>query len=396
VTAPSPRIGAVRDERAPRLVEWTGERMLPWTDDPALAYEHLHRYLFAARLAAGRRVLDMGSGEGYGSALLATAADAVVGIDVDRRAVEHARATYPAERLRFEQASADDLSAFEADAFDVVTCFEVIEHVEAQDRVVAEARRVLAGGGLFLCSTPERDAYRARTGEVNPFHVRELDRAEFETLLGASFPHMELWSQVTLTGSLLEPLAADPAPLAGTFHIGRDGEYWDVRDRPEPLYLVALASAEPLPAGGVSVLVDADLELFEGQRTRAERAERELHEARVERGEAEERIQGLRAGLEGREAELRELVATADALREEMLAAGDAAADRERELDERVKELTGRLAVLAAVEQSLPYRTGKAVRRRLRRPDGTPNAVGRAAAAATRLIARLRRRRERR
>ena len=59
--------------RAPRrLIEWTGERCLPWGDDLAMVYEHYHRYLFAAALAPGKRVLDLASGEGYGAALLAS------------------------------------------------------------------------------------------------------------------------------------------------------------------------------------------------------------------------------------------------------------------------------------------------------------------------------------
>ncbi|HKN54890.1 MAG TPA: hypothetical protein VJX66_20485, partial [Amycolatopsis sp.] len=62
-----------------RLIEWTGERCVPWTDDLQVIYEHYHRYAFAARFAAGKRVLDLASGEGYGSALLAATAERVVG-----------------------------------------------------------------------------------------------------------------------------------------------------------------------------------------------------------------------------------------------------------------------------------------------------------------------------
>src|SRR5438067_11310347 len=74
-----------------RLIEWTGERCVPWTDDLQVIYEHYHRYAFAARFAAGKRVLDLASGEGYGSALLAATAERVVGLDIDPATVEHAR-----------------------------------------------------------------------------------------------------------------------------------------------------------------------------------------------------------------------------------------------------------------------------------------------------------------
>jgi SAM-dependent methyltransferase len=370
VSGRTPQLGIARNQDARRLLEWTGERMVPWTDDPAIAYEHLHRYLFAARLAAGKRVLDLGSGEGYGSALLASTAETVVGVDIDEQAIAHARLAYPSERLRFERTSADDLSTFDTGTFDVVTCFEVIEHVDAQERVIAEARRVLTRDGVLLCSTPERDAYRARTSEQNPFHVRELDETEFRQLLAAAFPHVAMWSQTTLAGSLLEPLTGSDAFEAETFHIGRSDRYWDVRPPAEPLYLVALASAAPLAEPVVSVAVDPGMGLSQQERSRAESAERKLRSAQLERAEAEKRLVGYRAGMEMREAEVRQLVAKADALRAELLAAGDAAALRESECASKVAELTGRLAQFEALERSVPYRAARFLRRLVRRlPD---------------------------
>ena len=347
MSARPPQLGIARNEGAPDLVQWTGERMLPWTDDPALAYEHLHRYLFAARLAAGKRVLDIGCGEGYGSALLASTADTVVGVDIDEQAIAHARLNYPSTRLRFERESADDLSSFEAGTFDVVTCFEVIEHVDAQERVIAEARRVLADGGVLVCSTPERVAYRARTGEQNPYHVRELDHDEFRGLLASAFSHLAVWSQTTMAGSLLEPLAPHDRAQAEVFHVGRINGYWDVRQPAEPLYLVAVASEQAIDFDHLSVLVDPELQLFEHAR------------------------QLVRTATETRDAEIRTLVESIDNVRQDLLAAGDAAAAQQR----RIAELEGRIALFESIEQSLPYRGAKAVRTRLRGSSSRINTV---------------------
>ena len=60
-----------------RLISWTGERMVPWADEPSIIHEHLHRYLFTQQFVAGKAVLDLGSGEGYGSNLLAERAEKV-------------------------------------------------------------------------------------------------------------------------------------------------------------------------------------------------------------------------------------------------------------------------------------------------------------------------------
>ena len=57
--------------RSGRLAEFTGERVIPGEVDADLLNEHVARYLFAARMAGGRRVLDAGCGSGYGVAELA-------------------------------------------------------------------------------------------------------------------------------------------------------------------------------------------------------------------------------------------------------------------------------------------------------------------------------------
>ena len=380
MTGEPARIGALRTPEAQQDLDWTGERMLPWLDDPTIAYEHLHRYAFAAQLVAGRRVLDLGSGEGYGTALLAAHAADVTGVDVDGEAVRHAAATYRSPNLRFAEGSAEALTAFADDSFDVVVCFEVIEHVAAQEHIVAEARRVLRADGLFICSTPERDAYRERTGEENPFHVRELDMSEFRALLTMSFPAVALWSQQPLTGSLLEPLEA-VSGAGDAYYVTRNEGHWDFCERPAPLYLVAVASAGTLPSAERSVLADPALELSERQRERAEQAERDLHEARVERAEAEEHIRGAIAGMKRREMEVGEQVAIADGLRAELIALAAESAQRQ----ERVIGLERRLE---RIENSPSWRALEAARAPLRRADGSPNAAGRLVSALLRALSR--------
>ncbi len=86
---------------APRLIEWTGERCVPWSPDVQVVYEHLHRYLWAAQLVEGRRVLDLASGEGFGAAILAESAASVIGIDTDQRTVDHSQLNYGGGQIEF-------------------------------------------------------------------------------------------------------------------------------------------------------------------------------------------------------------------------------------------------------------------------------------------------------
>src|ERR1035437_4447368 len=88
---PQARVLHASVPRTPRrMIEWTGERCLPWADYLAMVHQHYHRYLFPAPLDSSRGGLDLATGEGYGAAILATQADEVVGVDIDDSAIDHA------------------------------------------------------------------------------------------------------------------------------------------------------------------------------------------------------------------------------------------------------------------------------------------------------------------
>ncbi|PYS40164.1 MAG: hypothetical protein DMG14_11545, partial [Acidobacteria bacterium] len=87
------------------MLEWTGERFLPWIKDSTIAYEHLHRYAYAATLVKCKRVLDLASGEGYGSKILSATASSVTGVDIDENVVRHASEKYGTTNVQFLSAS---------------------------------------------------------------------------------------------------------------------------------------------------------------------------------------------------------------------------------------------------------------------------------------------------
>ena len=176
--------------------EFTGERVVPGQVNVDLWNEHVSRYAFAARYVAGRTVLDIGSGSGYGSAELARTAVSVTGIDVAHEAVQYARLNYPLDNLRFTQASAARLP-FHDGAFHVITAFEVIEHLADWRQLLAEASRVLAPDGLFLVSTPNL-VYYAQSREQdgpNPYHEHEFTFEEFRQALVETFPSVNVLVQ---------------------------------------------------------------------------------------------------------------------------------------------------------------------------------------------------------
>ncbi|WP_197319483.1 glycosyltransferase [Saccharomonospora sp. NB11] len=244
-----------------RLIEWTGERCVPWVDDHQVIYEHYHRYAFALRFAKGKRVLDLASGEGYGSAMLAATAAEVVGLDIDERSVAHANRNYPLDNLRFTVGSITDPDVLaDEEPFDVVTCFEAVEHVVEQDQLMRLVKARLAPDGVFLCSTPDVEVYTHDHGNENPYHVKELTHDDFRRLLADSFEHVVLLRQNVAVGSLVHD-----GPEQGDVELhtltAAEGNAWTVSPGAPHTYLLGVASAVPVEVPRASVLADPDLTL---------------------------------------------------------------------------------------------------------------------------------------
>ena len=235
-------------------LDFTGERFTPECVRE-IWYEHWHRYVFARRLAKGKRVLDAACGEGYGSALLADIAASVLGADISEQAVAHARERYGnRSNLRFERADATRLDV-PSGSFDLIVSFETLEHVEAQESLVAGFARALTDDGILVISSPDKKTYSDDRGFANEFHVRELYRDELLNLLHPHFPHVRLYGQKLLFQSAIwnldgTPASADAATSHGENQTPAPGLAYD------PLYFIAVCSRKPLAEGL------ADLALF--------------------------------------------------------------------------------------------------------------------------------------
>lgn len=165
----------------------TGEFFIPGEANDRMEADHLERYRFAAHYAAGKRVLDIACGVGYGSHILAEAgAAAVQGVDIMPSNVAYAADRYSAGNLSFETG---DLTAFTArEPFDLVTSFETIEHVPDYETALDHLAGALRPGGTLLISSPNRPITSplARTlaqRPENPFHCREFTPEELSEAL---------------------------------------------------------------------------------------------------------------------------------------------------------------------------------------------------------------------
>jgi len=298
--------------------------------------EHLTRYWWSAALARDRRVLDAGCGMAYGSALLADAgATTVTGVDLAEDVILAARAAVGG-RVDLHAGDVRSLP-FEDDAFDLVVCFEVIEHVEEQARVLDEFRRVLAPGGLLAISSPNREAYVPG----NPHHHHEFTPSELEAVLKERWSAVRLQQQhnyvaSSVTGEQPEVRALSATPLG------------------EETYTLALASDAAIPdiPGLVTLAAPVEIrqwvERFESQQ---EVLQRQADLLATARRDADRRREAQKALAD---AETR--LAALPALRERARLAEEA----HRDLAERVEAAEQRAdraeQVVAGLQASLSWR----------------------------------------
>jgi SAM-dependent methyltransferase len=237
----------------PTPMPFTGERLTSEYGGQT-QIEHLHRYLLVREWCRGRDVVDVASGEGYGTALLAQVARSAIGVEIASDAVAHATTSYADENLRFIQGDARALPLPDASC-DVVVSFETIEHFAEQQRFLEEVRRVLRPGGLFVVSTPDRDNYSPPDTAANPYHVKELTGEEFGALLRSHFTEVSILLQRPIFGSVLLPtVAAAAAPLC--FERRGVNHFEASVGLARPQYLVAFASDRPAGALPSSVYID--------------------------------------------------------------------------------------------------------------------------------------------
>ncbi len=209
-----------------------GERCIPGvTHNEAEWRRHLKRYEFARRLIvadiaagaqSGARVLDLGCGVGYGSAVLAEIPDSnIVAVDVSADSVGYARTTFARKNIAFEVADATDYVRGMG-AFDYIVCCEVLEHLVDPLDVV---RRMKYGRRAIL-DVP----YAEPAGRNIHHHWHNVTEEDFGEWPGAVFFYQDLRGDIfaaprkPLLPTNLFCILSGPAagPLPG-FRLSGDG-----------------------------------------------------------------------------------------------------------------------------------------------------------------------------
>jgi SAM-dependent methyltransferase len=331
-------------------IEGTPGRFVPHEMRGSLVEaEHLARYLWAMRFAEGRRVLDAGCGMAYGAAMLSEAgAKSVVGLDIAEAVLEAARTSVPSD-VELVTGDVRELP-FASGAFDLVVCFEVIEHIHEQECALGEFRRVLASDGLLLLSSPNRDVYMPG----NPHHVHELTPQELETLLMRHFDAARLVRQHAFVASAV--LKDDSLRSDHRRAISDQAVYKIADSEPgEETYTLAIAGNRSALMDGTDLMVVTApievrrwYELFREQQAELERYAAALDDVDRRLNEREELLERL--------AEAEDELAKFAPLQRRL-----ALADAERR--DANRELEAALAARRRVEESRSWRLTSPLRR---------------------------------
>ncbi|ANW97035.1 hypothetical protein AXE80_12400 [Wenyingzhuangia fucanilytica] len=151
---------------------------------------HLKTYIYAAEKTIGKTVLDMGSGSGYGSKILSEKAKTTIGVDIDEESIKYANEHYSSYNTNFTT-----ISNLENKKFDIITSFQVIEHVFDLNEYVKTISKYLKDDGLVYISTPNIE-HRLFTFQHpwNQFHIKEFSRKSLIKLLSKEFESVEIYN----------------------------------------------------------------------------------------------------------------------------------------------------------------------------------------------------------
>jgi|LauGreDrversion4_2_1035121.scaffolds.fasta_scaffold00877_11 ubiquinone/menaquinone biosynthesis C-methylase UbiE len=238
--------------------EFTGERLTTGIYE-YWSLEHLHRYALAMTLVHGERVLDIASGEGYGTYLLSENAISVIGVDISEAVISHASHKYQSSNLSFKTGSISNIP-LDDNSVDVVVSFETIEHHDEHDKMMKEIKRVLKPEGKLVISSPDKKFYSDIPDYKNPYHVKELYSFEFEQLIEKYFANSVFLKQKTIFGSVISSTINESAQM-----VEFSGDYSGIVNKPglqDCPYILCIATDNSLENFSLNTSVFSNNDIF--------------------------------------------------------------------------------------------------------------------------------------
>lgn len=162
--------------------------------------EHIERYRFASNYANQLEILDIACGAGYGAYMLLKEgkAKSVLGVDYSQKNVDYCRQKYKAVELSFVKGDICNLNLNKQ--FDLIVCYETIEHVESYRSALICLHSALKNDGKLIISSPNRKITNPYLGPDIPTmdgaHKREFTPNELlEELSKINFKEVGYFGQ---------------------------------------------------------------------------------------------------------------------------------------------------------------------------------------------------------
>lgn len=159
----------------------TAERPHPGYGNPI----DQRRYIYSLQKSQQNTVLDIASGVGWGSYLMASAGANVVGVDISESAIKFSRQFFSHPRLEYKIGDSAFFNSQDL-KFDLITCFETLEHVDRPVEFLKSLHSVSHHGTTLLLSTPNAVLHGStHTKPCNPFHLKEYTKQELVDLVAS-------------------------------------------------------------------------------------------------------------------------------------------------------------------------------------------------------------------
>lgn len=156
---------------------------------PIVAYSNIldqKRYFFALKYVNNKNVLDCACGNGWGSFVMAmSGSKKVLGLDLSDEAINDANYFFSDKKITFKTIDIDNFITEEK--FDLITCFETIEHVKDPTKLLKKFYSLSTENSQILLSTPNAQMFNEPNKKpLNPFHIREFTKKELEKIINDS------------------------------------------------------------------------------------------------------------------------------------------------------------------------------------------------------------------
>lgn len=176
-----------------------GERSIPeiWMLHPSRRFTYfalLSLYGFAADSIKGKRVLDFGSGVGYGSYYLASrGAESVCGIEIDEKSYRYACDRYIHDKVTFLSRDIESLAQDQnyTGKFDFIYCSNVMEHIPDYKGALSAVKKLLSPNGSYLQITPPSGKAKG-----NPYHVTNFTVPQWREILKDYFSDQRYFAHI--------------------------------------------------------------------------------------------------------------------------------------------------------------------------------------------------------